>query len=82
DRSLAQETIELVRRALALVGRQARVQVLTYRALFVQALGIDPLCDPIEMLRAALHDVAIDPVGLTRDDWLDLLMTHRIQPGF
>ncbi|MCP3035341.1 MULTISPECIES: EF-P lysine aminoacylase EpmA [Xanthomonas] len=82
DRSLAQETIELVRRALALVGRQARVQVLTYRALFVQALGIDPLCDPIETLRAALHDVAIDPVGLTRDDWLDLLMTHRIQPGF
>ncbi len=24
----------------------------------------------------------IDPVGLTRDDWLDLLMTHRIQPRF
>jgi elongation factor P--beta-lysine ligase len=33
-------------------------------------------------LRAALGDVHIDPVGLTRDDWLDLLMTHRIQPQF
>ena len=35
-----------------------------------------------EGLRAALGEVHIDPVGLTRDDWLDLLMTHRIQPGF
>ncbi|CAD2245736.1 EF-P lysine aminoacylase EpmA [Xanthomonas arboricola] len=82
DRALAQETVELVRRALALVGRQAQVQVLSYRALFVQALGIDPLRDPIETLRAPLHDIAIDPDGLTRDDWLDLLMTHRLQPGF
>jgi lysyl-tRNA synthetase class 2 len=24
----------------------------------------------------------IDPSGLTRDDWLDLLMTHRLQPSF
>lgn len=82
DRALAQETVALVRRALALVGRQAQVQVLSYRALFVQALGIDPLRDPIETLRAPLYDIAIDPDGLTRDDWLDLLMTHRLQPGF
>lgn len=82
DRALAQETVELVRRALALVGRQAQVQVLSYRTLFVQALGIDPLSDSIETLRAPLHDIAIDPDGLTRDDWLDLLMTHRLQPGF
>ncbi|MBB6258024.1 lysyl-tRNA synthetase class 2 [Xanthomonas arboricola] len=82
DRALAQETVELVRRALALVGCQAQVQVLSYRALFVQALGIDPLRDSIETLRAPLHDIAIDPDGLTRDDWLDLLMTHRLQPGF
>src|SRR5690606_25830711 len=24
----------------------------------------------------------VDPAGLTRDDWLDLLMTHVIQPAF
>ncbi|APO93533.1 EF-P lysine aminoacylase EpmA [Xanthomonas vesicatoria] len=82
DRALAQETIALVQRALALVQREATVQVLSYRELFVQRLGIDPLLDPVDALRAALHDVAIDPQGLTRDDWLDLLMTHRIQPGF
>ncbi|UUE98432.1 EF-P lysine aminoacylase EpmA [Xanthomonas hortorum pv. pelargonii] len=82
DRALAQETIALVQHALALVQRQARVQVLSYRDLFLQQLGIDPLLHPIETLRAPLHDIAIDPHGLTRDDWLDLLMTHRIQPSF
>ena len=29
-----------------------------------------------------MGDVVIDPEGLTRDDWLDLLMTHRLQPAF
>ncbi|MEG8129585.1 EF-P lysine aminoacylase EpmA [Xanthomonas hortorum] len=82
DRALAQETIALVQQALALVQRQARVQALSSRDLFLQQLGIDPLLDPIETLRAPLHDIAIDPAGLTRDDWLDLLMTHRIQPSF
>lgn len=82
DRALAQETTALVQQALALVEREARVQVLSYRDLFLQQLGIDPLLDPIETLRAPLHDIAIDPHGLTRDDWLDLLMTHRIQPSF
>ncbi|WP_372383339.1 EF-P lysine aminoacylase EpmA [Xanthomonas sp. NCPPB 1068] len=82
DRALAQETIALVQRALALVGRAAAVQVLSYRELFVQRLGIDPLLAPEQALRAPLQDIAIDPQGLTRDDWLDLLMTHRLQPGF
>ncbi|MCC4605360.1 EF-P lysine aminoacylase GenX [Xanthomonas campestris pv. badrii] len=82
DRALAQETIALVRRALALVDREATVQVLSYRELFVQRLGIDPLLAPIQALRAPLQAIAIDPQGLTRDDWLDLLMTHCLQPGF
>mgnify|MGYP003622136873 FL=1 len=33
-------------------------------------------------MRAALGETGIDPAGLTRDDWLDLLMTHRLQPAF
>ncbi|MCC4601246.1 EF-P lysine aminoacylase EpmA [Xanthomonas melonis] len=82
DRLLAQETVALVQRALALVDRTATVQVLSYRELFAQRLGIDPLLDPIEALRAPLQAIAIDPQGLTRDDWLDLLMTHCLQPGF
>ena len=43
---------------------------------------IDPMTAADDELRAALGEVQVDPTGLTRDDWLDLLMTHRLQPGF
>jgi lysyl-tRNA synthetase class 2 len=76
------ETAELVRAALALVGRSAALRVVRYRDLYRDALGIDPFAASDDALRAALGDVAIDPAGLTRDDWLDLLMTHRLQPAF
>ncbi|HZH44572.1 MAG TPA: EF-P lysine aminoacylase EpmA [Lysobacter sp.] len=81
-RRLVGETVELVQAALALVGRRAGVEEVSYRALYRDALGIDPLLADEEQLRAALGEVRIDPDGLTRDDWLDLLMTHRLQPTF
>lgn len=80
---LMDETVALVQAALALVGRSAApVRKIDYRSLYREHLGIDPFAASIEQLRAELGDVVIDPDGLTRDDWLDLLMTHRIQPGF
>ncbi|HEL4297753.1 EF-P lysine aminoacylase EpmA [Stenotrophomonas sp. GD03930] len=79
---LVQETAELVGQALALVGRSASLRVLSYCELFQQHVGVDPFDADEAALRAALGDVHIDPVGLTRDDWLDLLMTHHIQPHF
>ena len=79
---LAGEAIALVQAALALVGRQARVERTCFRALYHAHLGLDPFEAGIDAMRAALGDVAVDPGGLGRDDWLDLLMTHRIQPGF
>ena len=79
---LLDETVTLVRAALALVGREASLQVTTFRDLYRDRLGLDPLLDDVGILRNALGDVAIDPDGLTRDDWLDLLMTHRLQPTF
>ena len=81
-RRLMHETTDLVRAALAHVGRAARVRETTYRDLFLDALGIDPFADDEAALRAPLEDIAIDPAGLRRDDWLDLLLTHRIQPSF
>ena len=78
---LAAETVELVRMALALVGRDASVESVTYRELYLRELGIDPMTAPDDALCGALGDIAIDPDGLVRDDWLDLLMTHRIQPA-
>ncbi len=56
--------------------------MLSYRELFQQHVGLDPFEADEAALRVALGDVHIDPVGLTRDDWLDLLMTHHIQPQF
>jgi lysyl-tRNA synthetase class 2 len=77
---LIDETAELVRAALSLLGRDATLRVVRYRDLYRDALGIDPFTASDGELRAALGDLEIDPAGLTRDDWLDLLMTHRLQP--
>ncbi|MHA6203705.1 EF-P lysine aminoacylase EpmA [Dyella soli] len=79
---LMEETIALVETALAMVGRRAEVLVEGYRQLFIDELGIDPMHASIDVLRAALDECRIDPAGLTRDDWLDLLITHRLQPAF
>ncbi|MBN7138746.1 EF-P lysine aminoacylase GenX [Lysobacter enzymogenes] len=81
-RRLIGETAELVRAALALVGRAASLREIAYRELYCERLGLDPFTASDEELRAALGEVVIDPHGLGRDDWLDLLMTHRLQPHF
>ena len=81
-RALIRETAELVGAALALVARTATLVEIGYHELYRQRLGIDPHNASDAQLRGALGDVVIDPAGLTRDDWLDLLMTHRLQPSF
>ncbi|HEY0334683.1 MAG TPA: EF-P lysine aminoacylase EpmA [Stenotrophomonas sp.] len=82
DRRLASEVVALVRQALALVGRTASLQVTTYRQLFLDGVGLDPFTASIEALQAGMAEVRIEAAGLGRDDWLDLLMTHRLQPAF
>lgn len=79
---LIDETVELVRHALNTTGRQASLVSMTYRELFVNSLGIDPFSASIHALRTPLRDIEINGEGLQRDDWLDLLITHRIQPDF
>lgn len=79
---LIDETAELANAALSLVGRSAPLRVVRYRDLYRGALGIDPFAASQQELRSTLGDVRIDPGGLARDDWLDLLMTHRLQPRF
>jgi lysyl-tRNA synthetase class 2 len=81
-RQLMEETIALVEAALAMAGRRAEVVVESYRQLFLDELGIDPLHAPIDELRAPLAEYGIGPDGLGRDDWLDLLITHKLQPAF
>ncbi|KRG67123.1 lysyl-tRNA synthetase [Stenotrophomonas terrae] len=80
---LIEETIALVQASLALVERPpAAVRIVSYRDLFIGAVALDPFLADEAQLRAGLGDVGIVADGLTRDDWLDLLMTHRIQAQF
>ena len=79
---LAGEVVELVQAALRLAGKSAQVYRSSYRQLFRDQLRIDPFGADEAALRGALGDVRIDAAGLTRDDWLDLLLTHRLQPHF
>jgi lysyl-tRNA synthetase class 2 len=79
---LMEETIALVKAALAMAGKRADVMVTTYRQLFLDTLAIDPDQATAEELRVPLAEFGIDPDGLVRDDWLDLLITHRMQPAF
>lgn len=78
---LADEAVALVQRALALVGRRAQVESTSYRDLFLRWVGVDPFLAADAQLRQPLDGIGIDAQDLSRDDWLDLLMTHRIQPG-
>jgi lysyl-tRNA synthetase class 2 len=80
-RRLALECAQLVRTALALVQRDANVTTTSYRDWFRDRLGLDPFSADEHALRAPLREFSINPDGLTRDDWLDLLVTHCLQPA-
>ncbi|MGH8042224.1 MAG: amino acid--tRNA ligase-related protein, partial [Rudaea sp.] len=81
-RRLTDEVVELVQAALRLVERNAQVHITSYRDLFLDALKLDPFSAEAAQLHLALGKVRVEPAGLTRDDWLDLLLTHHIQPQF
>lgn len=80
-RRLMLECAQLVRTALALVERDAAVAAFSYREWFRRGLGLDPFMADERTLREPLAEFRIDPEDLTRDDWLDLLVTHRLQPA-
>ena len=77
---LMDEVSELLKSALTLAGRRATVRDTSFRQLYQDKFGFDPLLASEDELRSPLQVYGIDPAGLTRDDWLDLLMTHLIQP--
>ncbi|HQW81935.1 MAG: EF-P lysine aminoacylase GenX [Rhodanobacteraceae bacterium] len=80
QRKLAGEVLELVVAAMHLVGREVRTRTTTYRDWFRDSLALDPFLASDAELQQALANVRIDGAGLLRDDWLDLLVTHRMQP--
>jgi len=56
-------------------------QRLSYRALFRQHLGLDPFSADIDELRCAAKKQGISDIELGRRQWLDLLISHFIQPA-
>lgn len=78
---LMDETAELIRAAMHLVGKKTTVRDISFRQLYQDKFGFDPLTANEGELRGPLAVYGIDPTGLSRDDWLDLLMTHLIQPS-
>lgn len=56
-------------------------QALSYRELFRRSIGVDPFADSLATLQQAARECA-DPGDLSgdRDLWLDLLLTHAVEP--
>jgi len=78
---LMDECAEFVKAALHLGGKRATIRDVSFRQLYQDSFGFDPLTASEGELRGPLAVYGIDPTGLVRDDWLDLLMTHLIQPS-
>jgi lysyl-tRNA synthetase class 2 len=77
-KALMREVADLARHALDRPGLP--VQLLSYRELFLDRLGLDPLTAALPTLRRAAGDIpGCGDLDLDRDGWLDLLLTHRIQ---
>jgi len=77
---LMDECAGLVREAVGLVHRSVDIKKISYIRWFKEQLDINPSNATETELRAPLAEFGINPEGLTRDDWLDLLITHRLQP--
>lgn len=80
DHHRLMEEVELLLQSLMPVPRP--VCRISYRALFLKYLNIDPFTASLEALRSLALDLGIPAdMGLTgRDPWLDLLLSHSIQP--
>ncbi len=78
---LMDEVEALVRAAAAAFGREiGGCERLSYRECYLRHAGVDPLSAATAELVKALEGQGVDPAGLGRDDLLDLLRTHRIEP--
>lgn len=77
--ALMDEVEALATSVLGLAGRAERI---SYREAFRRYLDIDPLESPLDALRAAARDHGINGFDAEeqRDLWLDLLLSHCIEP--
>lgn len=78
---LMDEVAALVR--VALDRPAMAIERIAYRDLFLSGLNLDPTDAPIDALRSAAEAADIggaSSLRLHRDGWLDLLLTHCLEP--
>jgi len=83
ERDLMDEVQQLLKYVLADVMPVDTVQHWRYRELFIDIAGIDPFtATPAELrsLMQSRYNVAAVGLADDRDAWLDLVMTHVIEP--
>jgi len=81
---LMDEVESLVRELLDGYRTLAASHRFTYREAFQRHAGLDPLATSITELQAATIQHGIEVIGLddsNTDPWLDLLMTHVVEPA-
>ncbi len=79
-RALMTEVADLIRHALD--RPELPVRRISYRELFQIHLRLDPLRADLKALRQAAAGIpGSRELDLDRDGWLDLLLTHRIEPA-
>jgi elongation factor P--(R)-beta-lysine ligase len=80
---LIEECTDLLQQLFAAQGRSLQVLRVPFAELFLQQFGLDPhTCSDESLFTMLDARVAINPDGLQRDDALDLLLTHCIEPTF
>jgi len=82
--ALMTEVAELVAACGEVFGRRWRVRRMAWRDWVNESAGIDPLEADPEAIAGVLAAEGVDLRGLEsldRDAWLDLLITHRVQPA-
>ncbi|MAZ88796.1 MAG: elongation factor P lysine(34) lysyltransferase [Cellvibrionaceae bacterium] len=78
DHQLMDEVSELLQHCLSL----SSIERISYRSLFQRHLGVDPHRASVEQLKSLANQHGeFDWPDSDRDTWLDLLMTHVIEPN-
>ena len=82
--SIIDDTLRMIRAALTTAVLRDEAIQFEYRDCFVSNANVDPLTATIEELAdAAGADGQLrQSIGAERDDWLDLILTTRVAPGF
>jgi lysyl-tRNA synthetase class 2 len=53
----------------------------SYREIFQETLGLDPFTADVDLLKSTAKQHGISDIELDQRQWLDLLMSHFIQPA-